>query len=73
MAENYTRFECSFTSSPLVSSVKFNFPLASTVVFTSPPLVSGVVYTFSPLFSSVITTSPLVPSVVLHLLHSFRV
>ncbi len=41
-----TRFECSFSCSPLVSSV----------VYTSSPLVSSVVYTSSPLVSSVVFT-----------------
>ena len=58
-----TRFECGFTSSPLVSSV-FSHLLHSFRVYFS---------IFSTRFECGFTSSPLVSSVVFHLLHSFRV
>ncbi len=58
-----TRFECRFTSSPLVSSVVLHLLHSFRVQF----------YIFSARFECSFTSSPLVSSVVLHLLHSFRV
>ena len=84
-----TRFECIFTSSPLVSSV-FSHLLHSFRVYfsyhilrhsllcTPKELVCGHFldiqgHLFSTRFECNFTSSPLVSSVVLHLFHSFRV
>ena len=49
----YTRFECSFTSSPLVSSVFLHLPTRFECAFTSSPLVSSVFsYVSSPFRTS---------------------
>ena len=50
-----TRNECSFTCSPLETSVVFSsFPLETSVVFSSFPLETGVVFSSFPLETSVV-------------------
>ncbi len=81
---NFTRFECSFTSSPLVSSVVFKISDGVAAYFENngiEPTTSDELFQlleqlqviFSTRFWCILVSSPLVSSVVLHLLHSFRV
>jgi hypothetical protein len=69
-----TRFECSFESSPLVSSVVLNLPHSFRVFLLElPECFDGILHTILLIWKYSKVSSPLVSSVVSNLPHSLRV